>query len=58
MFILTMLIVTLIVVYIDALVCLSAKHKYNWKASVLSAIFWPITVPIVVVSIVKETRKY
>lgn len=58
MFVLFMLIIALVVLYIDALICLAVKHKFNWKLSVISAIFWPITLIVVIASIVKETKDY
>lgn len=58
MFVLFMLIIALVVLYIDALICLAVKHKFNWKLSVISAIFWPITLVVVITAIVKETKDY
>lgn len=45
-------------VYVDAVACLSAKHKLNWKASLISALFFPVLWVVVIVAVVKETEDF
>lgn len=58
MFILFCICMTILTMYIDALTCISCKHKYSWKGSMVSALFWPITLIVVIVAVVKETKDY
>jgi ABC-type transport system involved in cytochrome c biogenesis permease component len=50
--------VILVTTYVDALACVVCRHKYSLEGSLLSAIFWPVTLPIVIYAVVKETKEY
>jgi len=48
----------LVTTYVDALACVACKHKYNLQGSLLSAVFWPVSLPIVIYAVIKETKEY
>jgi len=58
MFFLFIICMTVFTMYVDAICCMSVKHRYNWKTSMLSALFWPVTLIIVIIAVVKETKEY
>lgn len=40
--------------YADALCCVSVGHKFNLKASCVAAIFWVVTVPLIIYAAYKH----
>lgn len=40
--------------YADALCCVSVGHKFNLKASCIAAVFWVVTVPLIIYAAYKH----
>jgi hypothetical protein len=40
----------------DALACYVANHKYNIKVSFTSALLWPVSIVLVIISVYKEQK--
>lgn len=57
MFVIVYLAISLLVVYIDSIACLAVEHKFNWKVSVVSALLWPVTCPIVIYTVTKHQKE-
>lgn len=41
----------------DALACYAAKHKFNWKYSLMCSLLWPVTAPLNILGVVREQQK-
>lgn len=41
----------------DALACYAAKHKFNWKYSLMYSLLWPVTAPLNILGVIREQRK-
>lgn len=44
----------ILTLYTDALCCVSVGHKFNLKASSVAAIFWVVTVPLIIYAAYKH----
>ena len=44
----------ILTLYTDALCCVSVGHKFNLKASCVAAIFWVVTVPLIIYAAYKH----
>ena len=46
------------VMYADALLCFSKKVRYNYTFSILCAVLWPITVPVLIIGTAILNRNF
>lgn len=44
----------ILTLYTDALCCVSVGHKFNLKASCVSALFWVVSVPLIIYAAYKH----
>ena len=44
----------ILTLYTDALCCVSVGHKFNLKASCVAAIFWVVSVPLIIYAAYKH----
>ena len=44
----------ILTLYTDTLCCVSVGHKFNLKASCVAAIFWVVTVPMIIYAAYKH----
>lgn len=57
MFFIIYLAISLLVVYIDSVACLAVEHKFSFKLSVISALLWPVTCPLVIYKVIEHQKQ-
>lgn len=50
--------VALIDLYFDAGICIACKRKFNIKLGAISALAWPVTMPVLIIIAAIETKNY
>lgn len=49
--------ISLLVVYVDSVACLAVEHPFKLKVSLVSALFWPVTCPLVIYAVNKHQKE-
>ena len=57
MFFIIYFIVTLLVIYMNAMGCYIRGIKYPWKQDILLCMVWPVTVPIGIMAIIASESR-